>query len=531
MLLFFLAVAGIPAAASPSITDIRPVSAPNNGDVTVTITGTGFNSQSTVWMKTCDGSSTLYGTVIDWSPTSLTCIFSFNNQDPGTYNVWVNSPFTSSSGYYYPQDVAVRSQGFQIYLGTGTTYAIIPTAVTTTYGPRGPYGTIFVESSPPGAVVSMNGENHGHAPVTIKGLYPGSYTISAELNGFLKYTTTTTITGAEYSSVYCPLVRETAGTGLYVTSTPAQASVYLEGVYKGVTPLMMSDTAAGSHILQVRHSGYDEWKSTVDVPSGGTRTVTAILSQNNAGLINGINISSNPGGANVLLDGLKKGFTPISLNKIAAGIHIIEIDYPGYITWKSTVDVPESGIKDLSITLTPKSTSSPGWITVFSRPDNASVSLDGNYVGRTLVNSSLNLDTIPSGEHMVALELPGYQSYSTQVSVLPKQVSTIHALLIPTSGAVSVTSDPAGATIFLDNTSIGISPITAGNISAGSHLVTIQREGYFDYSSTILVTEGTTSSVSAALLPVTPALHSPSLPLTVLGSILLFGFFFLRKPE
>ncbi|RPI39309.1 MAG: PEGA domain-containing protein [Methanoregulaceae archaeon] len=527
--LFFLAIAGIPAAASPAITDIRPVSAPNNGDITVTITGTGFNSQSTVWMKTCDGSSTLYGTVISWSPTSLTCIFSFYNQNPGTYNVWVNSPFTSSSGNYYPEDVAVRAKGFAIYQGTGTTYAIIPSAVTTSYGPQGPYGTIYVESSPPGAIVSVNGENRGHAPVTIKGLYPGSYTISAELSGYTKYTTTTSISGAEYSSVYCPLVRETTGTGLYVTSTPARASVYLEGVFKGVTPLMLSDTAAGSHILQVRLSGYDEWKSTVDVPTGGTRTITAILIQNNAGLINGINVSSNPSGANVLLDGLKKGFTPITLNKIAAGIHILEIEYPGYITWKSTVDVPESGIKDISVTLTTKSTSSPGWITVFSRPDNASVTLNGIYVGRTLENTSLNLDAIPAGEHTVALELPGYQPYSTQVSVSPNQVSAVNVTFTPSFGAVSVTSDPAGATIFLDNASIGISPVTAGNVSAGSHLVTMQREGYLDYSASILVTAGTTSSVSAALLPVTPALHSPALPLTVFGSLFLFGFFFLRK--
>jgi hypothetical protein len=482
-------------------------------------------------MKTCDGSSTLYGTVIDWSPTSLTCIFSFNNQNPGSYNVWVNSPFTSFSGQYFPQDVAVRPQGFAIYQGTGSTYAIIPTAITTPYGPQGPYGTIYVESSPPGAIVSVNGENRGRAPVTIKGLYPGSYTISAEMSGYTKYTTTTSISGSEYSSVYCPLVRETTGTGLFVTSTPAQASVYLEGIYKGVTPLMLSDTAAGSHILQVRLSGYDEWKSTVDVPSGGTRTVTAILSQINTNVIRGINVSSNPGGANVLLDGLKKGFAPVTLNNIAAGIHILEIDYPGYITWKSTVDVPESGIKDISINLTPKSTSSPGWITVFSRPDNASVTLDGSYVGRTLANTSLNLDAIPEGEHTVALELPGYQPYSTQVKVSSKQVSAVNALLIPFYGAVSISSDPAGATIFLDNITLGMSPVTAGNISAGSHLVTIQREGYSDYSASILVTAGTTSSVSAALLPVTPALHSPALPLTVLGSLLLVGFFFLQKTE
>ena len=195
------------------------------------------------------------------------------------------------------------------------------------------------------------------------------------------------------------------------------------------------------------------------------------------------------------------------------------------------MDVPESGIKDISINLTPKSTSSPGWITVFSHPDNASVTLDGIYVGRTLEKTPLNLDAIPAGEHTVALELPGYQPYSTQVSVSPNQVSAVNALLIPSFGAVSVTSDPAGAAVFLDNTSIGISPVTAGNISEGSHLVTIQREGYSDYSASILVTAGTTSSVSAALLPVTPALHSPALPLTVPGSLLLVGFFFLQKTE
>ena len=95
ILLFFLVVAGIPVAASPSVTDIRPVSAPNNGDVTVTITGTGFNSQSTVWMtpsSVCDPSHKIYGTVCSWSSTSGTCTFSFRDQNPGLYTVWVNSP-------------------------------------------------------------------------------------------------------------------------------------------------------------------------------------------------------------------------------------------------------------------------------------------------------------------------------------------------------------------------------------------------------------------------------------------------------
>ena len=537
ILLFLLVVAGIPVAASPTVTDIRPVSAPNNGDVTVTITGTGFNSQSTVWLSACSTGDIIYGTIEDVSAQSMTCRFSFNGQIPAKFNVYVNSPFTDPFGNYYPQDAASLPYGFETYQGTGTRYTTTPRTVTTTYGPPGPYGTIYVESSPAGAVIFINGDNEGHAPVTITGLWPGSYNISAELAGFLKYTSITTISGPTRSVVYCPLVPDNSGNGLYVVSTPVQAKVYLDGVLKGETPLMLSDTASGSHTLQVKSSGYDEWKSTVEVPENGTKTISAILNQNNVDLPQGINVSSNPKGAEVMLDGLKKGVTPITLNNIAAGIHILQIDYPGYNSWKSTVDVPETEMREISINLTPKPGSSPGWITVSSSPCNALVTLDGIYVGRTPANSSLNLDTITPGEHTIGLALSGYKPYSTNTTVSPNLISAVNVTLIPISGplakgALSVTSDPAGATISVDNTSLGISPMTANDIAVGNHLVNITMEGYQDYSTSILVTAGTTSTVSATLLQVTPLLKTPLFPVTALGALGIFGFFLLlRKPE
>jgi hypothetical protein len=275
------------------------------------------------------------------------------------------------------------------------------------------------------------------------------------------------------------------GNGLYVISTPANANVYLDGIQKGVTPLMLSDPATGTHIIQVRLYGYDEWKSTVEVSNGGTKTISALLNQNDTVLTQGINISSNPDGATIILDGLAKGVSPKILNNISAGIHILEIDYPGYNSWKSTVDVPETEIKDISINLTPK-TNPPGWIAVSSSPGNASVTLDGSYIGRTPANSSLNLDTITPGEHTLALELLGYQPYSTNIGVSSQLVSSVNAVLIPASdscatGALSVTD--------------------------------------------------TTSTVSTTLLPVTPSLKTPLFPLTALGALGIIGFLFIRKPE
>ena len=408
-----------------------------------------------------------------------------------------------------------------------------PMTTTTTY-PYGPYGTIYVESSPPGAIIYVNGANHGHSPATITNLYQGTYTIKAELAGFEDYITTTTISGPTRSPVYFTMVPDNTGNGLYVISTPSKAGVYLDGVLKGVTPLMLSSTTPGSHAILVRLSGYDDWNSTVLVPQGGTRTVAAILKEDDNRVIRGINVSSKPSGAKVLLDSIGKGVTPVTLNNIAAGIHILEIEYPGYDPWKSTVNVPETGLKEISVNLTPEPAHIPGWITVFSSPGNASVTLDGDYVGKTPVNSSLNLDEIPPGVHVIVLVLPGYRPISEKITVSPNLVSPVNATLIPVAGpevkgSLSVISDPAGAMVFVDNQSLGVSPVTAEDIAAGNHKVAIQMEGFEEYTVSVLVAPGTTRNVTATLMPVTPGLHAPMFPLSAFFALGIIGFFILRK--
>jgi hypothetical protein len=330
------------------------------------------------------------------------------------------------------------------------------------------------------------------------------------------------------------MIPDNTGNGLYVMSNPPRASIYLDGALKGVTPAVLSNAAPGSHTLLVRLSGYDDWKSTVTVPQGGTKTIAAVLTENDNKVIRGINVSSKPPGAKVLLDSVDKGVSPVTLNNIAAGIHILEIEYPGYNTWKSTVTVPESGIKEVHVNLTPEPAHAPGWITVFSKPGNASVTLDGNYVGRTPVNSSLNLEEIPPGEHTVVLVIPGFRPSAQKITVSPNLVSMVNATLVSISGpdakgSLIVASDPAGAMVFVDNESRGVSPVSADDIAAGNHKVVIRMEGYEEYSVSILVAAGTTRNVTVTLMPVTPVLHSPVLPSSALFALGIIGFFILRK--
>lgn len=401
-----------------------------------------------------------------------------------------------------------------------------PMTTVTTY-PDGPNGSIFVETSPSGAIVFVNGVNHGHSPATITGLYKGSYTITVTMPGFQEYSTTTTISGPTRSSVYCPLVPDNTGKGMYVISTPPGAKVYLDGFVNGTTPVLLADAAPGLHHLVVNLSGYDDWESTIVVPAAGTKTVAVVLEKAESSVVRGINLTSKPSGAKVLLDSSDRGVTPLVLENVAEGVHILELEHPGYMPWKSTINVPETGMRIVSVNLTPEPAHAPGWITVSSVPGDASVTLDGNFVGKTPVNSTLNLEEIPPGEHTIVVVLDGYRAQVIRTTVSPNLVSALNATLVPESaiplnGSLSVVSEPAGAMVFLDNLPRGLSPLIAGDLAAGNHQVSLRHEGYEDYSVSILVGAGVTRNVTASLVPVTtPSVYSPLLPATVICSFFI----------
>jgi hypothetical protein len=377
--------------------------------------------------------------------------------------------FTTGTPYH---SFSVEKSGYTPFTGdvsmpgegqTRTYYATLNTIPTPTPVPPVGYGSIFVESSPSGAQIYFNGNYRGLAPLTINDVWPGSYTISAELNGYHPYSTTATVYQGRQSDVLCPLPRLDTSGALYILSAPSNADVTLDGVYKGRTPLTLNNLAATTHILQLDHAGYYDWKSNVEVPAGGTRTISG--------------------------------------------------------------------------TLNPIPASNTGWIYVSSSPGGAAVTLDGNSMGQTPYSGSLKLDTVQTGDHTVALSLSGYQPFTTTTRVLANTVSEVSAILQPGApvsahGGLSVSSVPAGANVFLDNNFIGISPLTLDDVSAGSHVVTFKLEGYTDYSSTTQVNAGAISTVSAALSPaVQPTQKSGAVPIMVCGALAIIGLLTIRKQK
>jgi hypothetical protein len=64
---------------------------------------------------------------------------------------------------------------------------------------------------------------------------------------------------------------------LRVSSSPAGARVFLNGVLAGTTPLLLSDLAVGSRAMRLERDGYVRWSTTVRIVANERTSVAATL--------------------------------------------------------------------------------------------------------------------------------------------------------------------------------------------------------------------------------------------------------------
>jgi hypothetical protein len=73
-----------------------------------------------------------------------------------------------------------------------------------------------------------------------------------------------------------PFPGVTTGT-LIVYSMPFGCSVYVDDVYRGLSPAIIRNIAPGQHLIRITFPGYQDEVRTVQVTAGKWTTVTAVL--------------------------------------------------------------------------------------------------------------------------------------------------------------------------------------------------------------------------------------------------------------
>ncbi len=140
-------------------------------------------------------------------------------------------------------------------------------------------GSLFVESTPAGARVRVNGEPRGQTPLDLADLAFGSYEVRVELRGYEPQTQTVAIVAEQPAArVSVGLSRAVPVVGsASIVSSPAGAAVSVDGRPAGRTPLAAVTMKPGSHRVELTLEGHEPWTGAVDVLAGQKGSVEVRL--------------------------------------------------------------------------------------------------------------------------------------------------------------------------------------------------------------------------------------------------------------
>jgi hypothetical protein len=263
-------------------------------------------------------------------------------------------------------------------------------------------GTLVVESSPPGALVTVDGRDQGTTPISLS-LPPGSHSLT--LAGAATRETTVTIDPGGRVVQYIEMPAPPAEGRLYVETAPAGAQVFIDGEARGVSPLSLEGLMPGSHLVSLRH-----------------------------------------------------GATAVS----------------------QTVTIQAGAVVALVVPMTAPDAALPGWVSV-SSPIEVQLFENGRIVG----TSSNDRILLLSGRHELQLsnQALGYET-TRLVNIVPGKVTSVQ--VAPPNGSLFINAVP-WAEVFLDGTKIGETPIANYSATLGSHELVLRNPRLPEQRRTIVV--------------------------------------------
>ena len=280
----------------------------------------------------------------------------------------------------------------------------------------------------------------------------------------------------------------TTGT-LDVNSSPSGAKVYINGAYRGRTPLSLG-LNPGTYDLELRLSGYQTYRARVQVRAGQTSRVSPRLVR--VVSTGTLSIDSSPQGAEVYIAGSFRGRTPLNIT-LNEGSYDVELRLPGYQTYRARVQVRAGQTSRLAPRLQPAVTT--GIVEIYSNPSGAETYVDEIFRGFTPTSVELE-----AGEHVVEVKKDGYGVYRTRVNVQPGSSMRVNANLTSAKATLDLYVNTE-AEVFLDGYPLGATHNgrLSVKVDPGDRELVLIATGYHAYVKTIHLAPGSYSRISVQL--------------------------------
>ena len=273
-------------------------------------------------------------------------------------------------------------------------------------------------------------------------------------------------------------VAVTTGT-LVVTTNPPGATLSVDGQAKGMTPVTLT-LSAGTHEIELTGAG--EPRTLPVTITAGTQANQYIELAAAASAGGQLQVRTDPSGAQVVVDGVARGVSPLTVNDLAPGEHAVLLTSAAGSS-RQTVTVERGATASLVVTLASAADNAPlsGWISISSP---IGVQLYEN--NRLLGSSATDQIMVSAGRHDLDLvnEQLGYRVTRT-VQVAPGKVATIN-LELP-KGNLALNAVP-WAEVWIDGEKAGDTPIGNLSLTIGPHDVVFRHPELGEQHHTAMVT-------------------------------------------
>jgi len=198
------------------------------------------------------------------------------------------------------------------------------------------WGTLVVDSVPPGATVSLNGEAVGPTPLRAEPM-AGTYRVELRTSGRKPASATVRIEPTKTVTLP-PFVLEKIDGNFALTTDPPGATVSVNGQFRGRSPIELALPSDRDHRLVMTKLGHTPNTRTIHVTPGQMPALHIRLEPEYGNIF----LSSRPADAELKVDGKAVGSATRRL-RLTTLAHRLEISRPGHVTESITV-TPRKGL-------------------------------------------------------------------------------------------------------------------------------------------------------------------------------------------
>ncbi len=273
--------------------------------------------------------------------------------------------------------------------------------------------------------------------------------------------------------------------------TPEPATLSLSGFPPAVPVGKRLLVLPGSYTVHATREGYLALEKTVQVSMNGLQELRYKLEE----LPGRVSIKIDPQVPfNLFVDGAAVATDSDGAIEIDRGIHQLRVETERYL--RENLELEVEGLdqaQHVSFIL------QPAWaeVTISSQPDGAEVKVDDRVVGTTPLATE-----IVQGLRNITLSLDKHKPVTlTQTVEAGKALRLETIRLPPADGWLDLNSEPAGATVTVDDNFHGATPLKLTLSSATEHTVRLDKSGYQTSKKKIMLAAGEVQKLAVKMSP------------------------------